>query len=148
MVEEHPQSDMLRVLAGFGFLVFRIVLQPNAQPRSLLEDDLEPVRIAKLGDTVEVRRQAIGIVFLRARKEVLDDPPDVFFAGIRLELRKIQTCERFAVALQQAAQQAKIDGPRELRVHELLQVLGHGAPVHDPPTVRVMFLTHTPPSVH
>jgi exosortase/archaeosortase family protein len=52
------------------------------------------------------------------------------FLGWPLENRHVEALKRLAMALHEAAKQAQINGPGELRIDELLQILSHFSSRH------------------
>ncbi|MFN3746323.1 MAG: hypothetical protein ACK4TL_16600 [Hyphomicrobiaceae bacterium] len=125
MVEEDAQGDMLGILMSLRLVALRFGCQAYPEPCGLLKDDVEACRVADLGDPVQVGDEAFRIVLFRPREEILDGAARLILRSLCLENAKVETGEGIAVALEQAAQQAEIDGSDELGIDEFLQVLGH-----------------------
>ena len=74
---------------------------------------------------MQVGDEPFRIVLFRPREEILDGAACLVLRGLAPEDPKVQPVQGIAVALEQAAQQAEIDGSGKLGIDEFLQVLSH-----------------------
>ena len=71
-VEEDAEREMLGVLAGLAAIRVPLGRDGDAEPVGDIEKEPEPVRVAELGDPMQVSDQPFGVGLLWPGEEVLD----------------------------------------------------------------------------
>ena len=123
MVQEDTQRDVLCVVTPVGRIGMGFGGDHDPQPRSLSQQETEPLRGSKLGDPVQIGDEAFGTVLLRSCEERLERVAGG--VGIAAQRLQVEGAEPMPMALEEPRHQVGIDRPDEFGADEFRQVVRH-----------------------